>query len=413
LFTARTTVANDLPESVPLEYEPVGPQGIPNKKRRVLVLSEIISPYRIPVFNALTKHEALDLHVVFLAETDPGLRQWRVYRDEIRFSYEVLPSWRFRMGKHNLLLNWGLRSCIGKFAPETVICGGYNYLASWEALSWARRHSVDFVLWSESNRYDARKGSAWAESLKSYFLKRCDRFVVPGKASFDYLRSLGSAAERITVASNAVDNDWFVAQSDSVRARALELREKLGLPERFVLFVGRLVLEKGVFDLLDAYGSLGDEIRSEAGLVFAGDGESRLKLEQMSKQIRPGRICFPGFVHREILAGLYALAEALVLPTHSDTWGLVVNEAMACGLPIIVTSVAGCYADLVEDGWNGYVVPPVDSQSLKMAMEQILRSHELRQQMGARSAERIRSYSPDACAAGLASAALSAARQMP
>ncbi len=76
--------------------------------------------------------------------------------------------------------------------------------------------------------------------------------------------------------------------------------------------------------------------------------------------IIPGAVCFPGFAQREDLAGLYALAEALVLPTHSDPWGLVVNEAMACGLPIIVSSVAGCAADLVEDGWNGYVVPPRD-----------------------------------------------------
>jgi len=79
--------------------------GILDKKRRVLILSEIISPYRIPVFNVLAKDEGLILHVVFLAETDAHLRQWRVYKDESRFSYEVLPSWRFRIGKHTLLLN--------------------------------------------------------------------------------------------------------------------------------------------------------------------------------------------------------------------------------------------------------------------------------------------------------------------
>ena len=98
--------------------------------------------------------------------------------------------------------------------------------------------------------------------------------------------------------------------------------------------------------------------------MFAGDGVSREELTQRARRISPGAVCFPGFAQREDLAGLYALAEALVLPTHSDTWGLVVNEAMACGLPIIVSSVAGCSADLVEDGWNGYVVPPRDSEKL-------------------------------------------------
>jgi glycosyltransferase involved in cell wall biosynthesis len=384
---------------------------MPDRKRRVLILSEIISPYRIPVFNALAKHPAVDLTVVFLAETDSGLRQWPVYKDEICFPYEVLPSWRFRAGKHNLLLNWGLRSSLKKLAPETVICGGYNYFASWEALRWARRHSVGFVLWSESNSHDERRGFAWMESVKSHFLARCDRFVVPGKASLAYLQSLGSVPEHITVAPNAVDNCWFVARADSVRASAQEFREKLGLPPRFILFVGRLVPDKGVFDLLDAYGKLEDNIRAQTGLVFAGNGVSKPELEERAKRMQTAGICFPGFVHREDLAGLYGLAEALILPTHSDPWGLVVNEAMACGLPIIVTNVAGCSADLVEDGWNGYVVPPGNPDRLKAALDSLVRSPELRRQMSVRSTERIREYSPEACAAGLAAAAFAAGRQ--
>jgi glycosyltransferase involved in cell wall biosynthesis len=118
-----------------------------------------------------------------------------------------------------------------------------------------------------------------------------------------------------------------------------------------------------------------------------------------------GTICFPGFAQRENLAGLYALSETLVLPTHSDPWGLVVNEAMACGLPIIVSSVAGCSADLVEDGWNGYVVPPRDVEKLSVAIDTLVRHPELRQRMSGRSLERIRNYSPEACADGLAAAA--------
>jgi glycosyltransferase involved in cell wall biosynthesis len=292
-----------------------------------------------------------------------------------------------------------------------VICGGYNYLASWEALWWARRNGVDFVLWSESNSHDDRGKFAWVELMKSRFLARCDRFVVPGKASLDYLQSLGCLPEQISVAPNAVDNEWFMERSESERARAHELREKLGLPARFILFAGRLVPEKGVFDLLDAYGRLGDDIRSQIGLVFAGNGASKAELEKRAKQIRSGQISFTGFVQREDLAGLYALAEALILPTHSDPWGLVVNEAMACGLPIVVSSAAGCSADLVENGWNGYVVPPGNTEKLRSAIDSLLRSAELRGRMSARSRERIRNYSPEACAAGLAAVAFSTRRR--
>jgi glycosyltransferase involved in cell wall biosynthesis len=169
--------------------------------------------------------------------------------------------------------------------------------------------------------------------------------------------------------------------------------------------VGRLVPEKGVFDLLAAYAKLDSCLRSEVALVFAGDGISRAELTRHATQITPGAVYFPGFAQREDLAGLYALAEVLVLPTHSDPWGLVVNEAMTCGLPIIVSNVAGCSADLVKDGWNGYVVPFQDSDKLSAAIDSVVRHRELRQQMSARSLERIQDYSPEACADGLAAAA--------
>jgi glycosyltransferase involved in cell wall biosynthesis len=372
---------------------------------RLVILTEIIAPYRIPVFNALSGGPGLDLHVIFLAETNAALRQWRVYKNEIRFSYQVLPSWRWRFGGNDVLINRGLVSALNKVHPQAIICGGYNYAASWSALMWAKRRGVRFVLWSESNRYDARRGSRWVESLKAYFLRRCDGFVVPGKASLEYLSVLGSAEGSISTAPNAVDNDLFARQAEAAQLHAAEFRKKLELPLRFILFVGRLVPEKGVFDLLEAYAKLDHSVRSEVGLVFAGDGVSRRELAEQAKQISPGTVRFPGFAQREDLAGLYALAEVLVLPTHSDPWGLVVNEAMACGLPIIVSNVAGCSADLVQNDWNGYVVAPRDPEKLSEAIDSVVGQPELRRQMSSRSLERIRDYSPEACARGLAAAA--------
>jgi 1,2-diacylglycerol 3-alpha-glucosyltransferase len=372
---------------------------------RVVILTEIIAPYRIPVFNALASHPELDPHVIFLAETDKRLRQWRVYKEEIHFPYQILASWRWRLGKSNFLGNWGLLTALNTINPQVIICGGYNYLASWEALLWARRRRVAFVLWSESNKHDARRKRNWVEALKVNFLRHCDRFVVPGKASYEYLASLGSPAEHIWSAPNAVDNRLFASEAEIAHANATLVRQKLKLPPRYILFVGRLVPEKGVFDLLQAYAGLESGVKSEVGLVFAGDGISRDELMQRAKAISPGTVCFPGFAQREDLPSLYAIAELFVLPTHTDPWGLVVNEAMACGLPVIVTSVAGCSSDLVEDGWNGYVVPPRDPEKLKSAIDSILRQPELKQRMSLHSLERIQQYSPEACAAGLAAAA--------
>ncbi|HET8824549.1 MAG TPA: glycosyltransferase, partial [Terriglobales bacterium] len=293
------------------------------------MITELIAPYRIPVFNALARREEIELHVVFLSRTDSSMRHWHVYEEEIQFSYEVLPCWRRRVGKFNVLLNRGLPETLRKFAPDVIICGGYNYVSSWQALRWAKRHHVPFVLWSESTGNDRRKKHAPMEFLKSRFVGSCDGFVVPGQSARDYLLSLGVGAGNISIAPNAVDSALFASAGAAVQQHEAQLRAQLALPERYFLFVGRLVSAKGVDDLLDAYQRLTPALREQVGLVFAGEGAMRADLESRARDIHPGRVHFAGFVHRDELAAYYALAECFVFPTRTDPWGLVVNEAMA------------------------------------------------------------------------------------
>jgi len=375
--------------------------------RRLVILTEIIAPYRIPVFNSLAQQPGIDLHVIFLAENDPTLRQWHTYKDEIRFSFQVLQSWRRRLGNYNALLNWGVSAALRRASPAAILCGGYNYIASWQSMWWARRNHVPFFLWAESTADDLRRSNPLLESLKNNFLRSSNAFVVPGKSSFAYLRGYGAPEEMIYTAPNAVDIEFFGQEAEKARDDAATLRRTLHLPARYFLFVGRLVPEKGVFDLLDAYGALAPELRAEIGLVFAGDGIARPELEKHAGAIVPGAVHFPGFVHREQLPGYYGLAEVLVFPTHSDPWGLVVNEAMACGLPVISSSVAGCAADLVEDDWNGRVVRAGDISQFAHAMNELTCDAALRSLMGRRGRERILRYSPEACAGGIAKAILS------
>ena len=369
--------------------------------RRLVILTEIISPYRIPLFNALARQSGVDLHVIFLSETDPSLRQWQVYKQEIRFSYQVLASWRRRWGRYNLLVNFGLARALKDAAPDLILCGGYNYLASWQALSWTRTRGVPFLLWSESNLQDIRRGHALVELLKQEFLRECTGFVVPGQSAREYLQSHRIDDARVFTAPNAVDNDLFGAAAAAARRDAAHWRAELGLPDRYFLFVGRLVREKGVFDLLSAYAKLDERTRQQIGLTFVGDGAARSQLERQAASISPGMIRFAGFVQRDQLAIYYALAEMLILPTYSDPWGLVVNEAMACGLPVIVSGIAGCAADLVKDHWNGLRVSPKDPPCLAAAMESLAVSPEMRAKMGANSADLIGCYSPSAWAGGV------------
>lgn len=371
---------------------------------KLVIVTEIIAPYRIPVFNALAQRPELDLHIVFLSENDPTMRQWRVYTDEIEFQYDVLPSWRRRFGKYNVLINRGVLSTLTKLAPDALLCGGYNYLTSWEAAYWARFHRVPLLLWSESTALDKRHGHRPVEFLKAQFLRLCRSFVVPGKSSSTYLKDFGISDHRIFTAPNAVDVTLFSKPANDARRNEFEVRARRSLPSRYFLYVGRLVKAKGVFELLETYAQLDTEIRDKVGLVFVGDGADRPALMERASRIAPGTIQFPGFVHREGLSDFYALADALIFPTHSDTWGLVVNEAMACSLPVVVTHVAGCVADLVQDGWNGFVVPPKVRSALAAAMTRLAGDAALRTEMGSRSRERIEAYSPEAWAGGLVNA---------
>lgn len=366
-----------------------------------MIVTEIIAPYRIPVFNALANRRELDLHVVFLSETDPSVREWRIYKNEIHFNYDVLPSWRRRLGKFNVLINRQVCSTLNRIRPDAVLCGGYSYLTSWQAAYWARTHRVPLLLWSESTALDKRQRHRPVEFLKAQFLHMCRAFIVPGRSSYKYLQDFGIPDQRIFTAPNAVDITLFSTSVNDARRNQMQVRARCSLPLRYFLYVGRLVKTKGVFELLEAYAQIDTKIRAKVGLVFVGDGEDRAELTERASRIVSGTIQFTGFVHREGLSDFYALADALIFPTHSDTWGLVVNEAMSCGAPVIVTSVAGCVADLVQDGWNGFVISPQDRTQLAAAMARLASDSELRTEMGSRSRSRIEAYSPEAWAAGL------------
>jgi glycosyltransferase involved in cell wall biosynthesis len=371
-------------------------------RRRLVILTEIVSPYRIPLFNALAQHAEVDLHVIFLAETDPDLRQWRIPKEEIKFAHQVLPSWRRRVGRYNALLNRGVSRALAKAAPDVILCGGYNYVASWQSLLWARAHHIPFFLWSESNVQDQRRGHALVEFLKTRFLSKCSGFVVPGRSALEYLRVHKVNEGAVFVAPNAVDNNFFTAAAAAARQDAARWRRELVLPGRYFVFVGRLVREKGVFELLAAYAKLDESLRRQVGLVFVGDGAVRAQLELQAASVAPGVVQFAGFAQREQLAIYYALAEMVILPTYTDTWGLVVNEAMACGLPVIVSQIAGCAADLVKENWDGLLVAPRDVAALTSAMRTLADQPELRTTMGANSMQHIAHYSPKEWSAGVA-----------
>jgi glycosyltransferase involved in cell wall biosynthesis len=348
---------------------PVRDRG-PRRLTRVALLTEIPAPYRIPLFNALAKR--VELRVLFLRHAQPD-RHYELHRDELDFDWRTLPGIELNVRAHWFVLNGSVTGRLHQ--PDAVILGGWNQPAFWESLLVCRLRRVPVILWVESTLSDRRSGRH--EPVKRRLLRSVDAFLVPGAASREYLESLGVQRARITVAPNAVDPTIF---GTGVRTRA-------GGPVR-LLAVGRLAREKGVDTLLDAAAGLPVEI------VIAGAGPEEAKL----RLIAGPNVTFLGNVARDALPEVYANADVLVMPSRSEPWGMALNEAALAGLPLVSTTAAGAAHELIEDGVNGFRVPPGDTPALRAALVRLIEDEQFRRSAGARSTELVRPFTPDAWA---------------
>lgn len=371
---------------------------------RVAILTEIISPYRIPVFNHLASHPEIDLKVIFASETEE-LRHWRVPKEQIRFNYEVLPGRVIARTYQNssLFFNPTIIQTLHRGHFDTIIFGGYHHFSYWLALAYSKLISKDIILWNESTLKDFRFESKLRHGFKTLLIRSFNRYVVPGTAQRDYLMSFGIQPNTIWTAPNAVDVEFFSETCEQARQNKIALKALLGIQEDVVLFVGRLIDEKGVKDLLQAFERINENYN--VTLVIVGSGEQEQQYRDYVETCGL-RVVFTGFQQQEDLPRYYGIADIFVFPTHTDTWGLVLNEAMSCSLPLIASSAAGATGDLVKHDWNGYIYETGDIDTLVKYIETLLDSSEMRETMGNHSREMIESYTPEKCAQGFANVIL-------
>jgi glycosyltransferase involved in cell wall biosynthesis len=343
---------------------------------RLALLTEIPAPYRIPLFNALA--ERVDLRVLFLTGAHPD-RPYDLHEDEMRFEHLILPGRTLTVRSHWVVVNGSVGRAIGN--AGAVLLGGWNQPAFWEALAWCRARRVPVVLWTESTHMDWRSGRL--DALKSLLLRAPRAFVVPGSAARDYLLALGVDERRVFVAPNAVDPHLFGTAQRTRTDGAVR-----------VLAVGRLAPEKGIDVLLRAARDLPIEV------VLAGTGPEEPRL----RAIAGPNVTFLGNVPRDELASVYADADIVAMPSRSDPWGMVLNEAALAGKPLVSTTAAGAAWELIEDGVNGVRVPPGDEDALRGAIARLAGDERFRLAAGARSRELASTFTPDAWGAGVAAA---------
>ena len=346
---------------------------------RIALLTEIPAPYRIPLFNALS--EQVDFRALFLARDDPRRPYYEWHPDEWRFDHRVLPGRGLRRDTRWIVLNRGVVRELRSFRPDAVGVGGWNQPAFWEALVYCRVRGVPLLVWVESTARDLRPGTAPLELAKRMMIRAAAGFFVPGRAAAEYVQSFGVPKERVALAPNAIDDSRFA------RA-AVDRRGRTGC---MFLYAGRLDPEKGVDVLLQAFERVPGE------LVVAGSGSE----EERLRALAPHRVRFLGPLDRDELVEWYARADAFVLPSHSEPWGIVLNEAAAAGLPLVATEAVGAADDLIEDGVNGFRVPVGDERALAAALRRVAEDAGFRAAAGTRSRQLSRRFTPEAWADGV------------
>lgn len=279
-------------------------------------------------------------------------------------------------------------SALAAIAPRVVVISGYCDAAAWTAWLWARLHRVPILLWSESNSFDHPR-VWWKERLKRWFLAGCEAASVYGKSNCDYLLMLGMPPSRIQTGRVCLDTRLFSRALPRVRPR-----------HKLLLYVGRFSPEKNLPALIRAFAEIEqDQAQPDLVLAFAGYGAQEQELRRIVDAEGVSQtVQFLGPAKQRELPSIYRNADAFVLPSLRETWGIVAAEAMACGLPVLVSRQCGCARDLVfpKTGWT---FSPGDHAGLVAALRHIAASpREVLDAMGDHAADVAARYSPETCA---------------
>jgi len=340
-----------------------GAAGTLSKETRVAVLFQRFGPYHHARLNAAGRlmsvwgveacatedtyawdkvEGAATFTRVTLTDRDTGDRAWRrqLHRE----------MWR----------------ALDKIQPQVVVVPGWSFADALSALSWCVKNHTPAVVMSESTVWDEPR-VAWKEWIKRRLVRLNSAGLAGGTPHKEYLVQLGLPPEQIFLGYDIVDNEYFQREADRAKTDAASLRLKHGLPEKYFLASARFVEKKNLFRLIQAYGryrALAQKTETW-DLVLLGDGPLKAELVKLIAEFGMGTsVHLPGFKQYHELPAYFGLAGAFVHASTTEQWGLVVNEAMASGLPVLVSHRCGCAEDLVQPGENGFQFDPLNADEL-------------------------------------------------
>jgi glycosyltransferase involved in cell wall biosynthesis len=372
--------------------------------RLAIVASHVIQ-YQDPFFRLLAEDPEVDLTVFYCSRH--GID---VYRDEdmktsLRWDIELLSGYRHHFLRnlardpnrgYSRLVNPGIIPALARGRYDAVIFfTGWGSVTALMGLATCLLLRIPSFLYGDSSLpppADTPKASIRAGFIRIIF-GMTTGFMVSGARNAAYYAHYGADRRTFFQLPWAIDNDRFARAAALTPEDRAALRARHGIPDgaMTILFSAKLVPRKDPFTLLRAFERM--EQRSQSALVFMGDGELRGSLEAYARERAIPGVHFLGFVNQNDIPRHYAMCDVFVLPSSYEPRGAVINEAMACGLPVIVTDRCGSIGDIVAEGDNAFVYPAGDATRLASQLDALAGDSSLRARMGQRSRQIINTWS--------------------
>jgi len=325
------------------------------------------------------------------------------------YKFKVLSNlWRGAPGRFWSWASPGIVAELWRGPYDAVLVYGWGEVSAWLAMMAAWSRNMPCMITGDSN-YIYEKDLPWLKAyvkravLRTLF-RKIQAFLVTGPFNRRFYENYGVSNDKLFFAPLAVDNEYFMRRAELARPRKNEIRARFGVPADVVLllFVGKLVPWKRPLDIALVLKEL-EPLFPNLGAAWVGDGELRPRLEaQIAKQGLRHAFAL-GFKNQSELPDLYAMSDIFVLPSWRDNMGLATNEAMASGLPVIVSNRTGVWGPggLVREGETGFVYPAGDTQALSEAVGKLVADPGLRQALGKRAAEVVQEFGLDRCVDGI------------
>ena len=380
---------------------------------RLAILTTHPIQYHAPWFRQLAAHPEVDLNVLYCHNATPAEQAGAGFGVEFDWDVSLLSDYPYRFLENTALNRTvhdfkgldtpGIRKIIAEEHFDAVIVNGWHYKSAWQTMTACWKTRTPVMVRSDSHlrtqRSSAKQLAKWP--LYRWFIPRLDACLPVGQWSREYFLHYGADPNKVFVVPHTVDDSYFSREADRLRPHRSELRKGWGLAQEAIVFVfvGKLIGKKRPMDFLRAMKQLSGHGMDVAGLVV-GDGPLRAECEHFIRH-ESLPVHMAGFLNQSRIAEAYVASDALVLPSDGgETWGLVVNEAMACGIPCFVSDRVGCGPDMIEGPGAGRIFSLGNTNLLANMLLEFSREESLRTKMGNQARATAASRSINAAVTG-------------